>query len=54
VTAPWEDPPQIPPHGPRAVDCGHITGDRCTHPCQTTRDLIELTWAPVWDLRDGA
>ncbi|MEU5946276.1 hypothetical protein ABZ793_12025 [Micromonospora sp. NPDC047465] len=49
--AAWVSRPDATP-APTTTDCGHIAGDRCTDTCQNTRDLIELAYAPVWDLRE--
>ncbi|MEU4640868.1 hypothetical protein [Micromonospora sp. NPDC023814] len=49
------DPDQYPhtPWHPRVVD-GYLPGDLSTDVCDATRDLIELAFAPVLDLREVA
>jgi hypothetical protein len=53
VTQPIPSGPWQPTNTP-TDDCGHLPGDLCTAACQATRDLIELAWAPEWDLREVA
>lgn len=56
MTQPIPSGPWQPTNTPTGDDCGHLPGDLCTAACQTTRDLIELAFAPVFhlDLRRAA